>query len=241
MAERLLPIYTERQDMNIISIIGNVDKRIIALPLARAFSLSGKTCIITDNTEYIRLLERAWKGGNIIGNCHGIAIYYKQKLDGTEIELVNKVSGEETQNVIYVSNEYIADSAKLIYLVKGLDNSFLGDEIAKQLEEMKANRTEYKDRFKEILLAINGMAKKSSNPLQSLMKPKKTISDGRIILTYNEFAWLWKCEEHKEILPFLSKELTPILSDIGSKVLSIKESQMTELLTRDSYIKGKKK
>ena len=207
--------------MRILSIVGNVDKRIIALPLVRAFRLVGKTVLITDNTEYIRLLD----SGESFGDSYGIGIYRKEKLDGSEIDYVDAEISEEIKNIVYVSNTYIHPKSDHVVVVSGIDKSFFGDAVQKAI-----NSEEYKDKLTEVMLAVD-----------KNKKGLKTIDDGRIILSPSDFEWLWKCEEVKELMPYTGKSLSKILGQIGAKALGIEEGTAEKLLSRDKYEASGKK
>ena len=206
--------------MKILSIIGNVDKRIIALPIARALQLLGKTAIVTDNTEFLRLIE----SGSKIGNCHGIIISWKETLDGSEYDSFVEFSKERPKYVIYVSNTYIKEDADKIVVVHGDDKSFLGDALNVKVNKLKASLPEdLKSKGVDIALPAN------------TVKDKKDTK--RIQIGANELLWLWKVEEYKEIIPFSSKSMGYILGYIGSSFGDISTTKFSELLSHDQYLK----
>ena len=211
--------------MKILSIVGNVDKRIIALPIARACQLLGKTAIVTDNNEFTRLIEN----GNNIGNCHGVIISYKEKLTGDD-EYVDFIefSKERPKFVIYVSNTYINYKADKIVVVHGDDRSFLGDALNKRVNEIKDSLLEdQKAKVVDISITSN------------TVKDKKDTK--RFHIGSNELIWLWKVDEYKEIIPFSSKEFGTILGYIGSAIGEVSVNKFTDLLSHDQYLKAEAK
>lgn len=82
--------------MKVISFVGNVDKRILVLPVARGLSFLGETLIVTDDPNYLRATKN-----NIIA---GIKVLFSCNIDDKLVD--NYDDGVDYQNIIYDTREF---------------------------------------------------------------------------------------------------------------------------------------
>ena len=107
-------------NMRIISIVGKVDSRVIAYPLARGLSINGLTGIITDDGAYRRL----YPGNSNIGSVNGIDISVTGHVDENSVHSLDN-SGINYDNLVTVSCDYIHPEADGIIVCHGLDRSMM--------------------------------------------------------------------------------------------------------------------
>lgn len=205
--------------MNIVSVVGNVDKRIVALPLARALAIVGKTAVITNETEYRRL---SVENKDII-KCGQIEIMITQELQENSIERIEKETFETYSNIVYISNTYIHPESKAICLCRGIEKSFLPNELS---EQIKKETEQYPEKVKELVISANST---------------KDKNDTRYVVGLNEFKWICNVEETKDLVPFNSKVLNSFIASVGAMTAGLQEKNFEEILTRDSLVTAKKK
>ena len=99
--------------MALISIVGNVDKRIIAIPLARGLSIDGKTAIITDDSSYKRLYSEDTN----VGTIDGVDIVIDYEINENSIDVL-KETHETYKHYVFVSNSYINKNSDLTILCR---------------------------------------------------------------------------------------------------------------------------
>lgn len=205
--------------MNKASIVGNIDKRIIALPLARALSIVGKTAIVTNETEYRRVSIEC----EDTLSCGDVNIVITQDLEGFDIKDLEEQTSNSYTHIIYVSNSYIDKESKVVCLCREPERTFLPTGL---MEQIKILSDQYEDKLKEIVLSANST---------------KDKSDTRYVLGSKEFKWLWDMEETKDLIPFSSKVLNSFLSSVGGAIAGMQEKSFEELLVRDYTVKSSNK
>jgi len=151
--------------MAIISVVGNLDKRIIAIPLARGLMIDGKTAIITDDTSYKRL----YKGSGNLGNISGLDIVIDYDLNEKSVEKLAETY-ESYKHYVYVSDSFIHPESNVTILCRGKDRSLISDDVAQKLGEYDAEDN-LTVNSKEIILTTGRIDKKEmSNSLQMVAK-----------------------------------------------------------------------
>lgn len=106
--------------MKILTIVGKVDSRVLAYPIARALSLNGLTAMITDDGAYRRL----YHGDELTGTVSGVDISVGLKADE---ELKNSLndSGIPYENIVFVSANHIPADSTGVILCHGIDRSMV--------------------------------------------------------------------------------------------------------------------
>lgn len=138
--------------MAVVSIFGKVDKRILAFPLIRAFSMTGHTIVITDDGNFKNLFHTSGTTGQI---------------DGVRVLVINELPSELTgitegyQNVIYVLSDRAEIQADCTLLCHGNDQSLKGRGI-RSIEKKK------EDNFVDVFLRLTPLKAKAN---QIILKP----------------------------------------------------------------------
>lgn len=138
--------------MAVISIFGKVDKRILAFPLIRAFSMTGHTIVITDDGNFKNL----YHANGTTGQIDGVKI-----LVLNELPLELSAITEDYQNVIYVLSDITEIQADSTLLCHGDDQSLIGRGI-KSTEKKKDNN------FVDVFLRMTPLKAKAN---QIILKP----------------------------------------------------------------------
>lgn len=120
--------------MRVITIVGKVDTRVIAYPIARALAMGGQTCILSEDAAYKRL----YYGTGSDGNVNGIDIKVRQDIDIDQI--VDADRGYMAyDNLIVVSNNFISKNTDGLIVCKGVNKS-----IQAKIEDEKEDDDEHK-------------------------------------------------------------------------------------------------
>lgn len=126
--------------MKILTIVGKVDTRVLAYPLARALSLNGLTAMITDDGAYRRL----YHGEELQGTVSGVDISVGIKADEDLKNSLNS-SGIPYDNIVFVSADYIPSDSTGVIVCHGVDRSMMGKSQAEEeAEEQKRQEEEAK-------------------------------------------------------------------------------------------------
>lgn len=127
--------------MRILTIVGKVDTRVIAYPIARALSLNGLTAVITDDGAYRRL----YHGEDLQGTVSGVDISVGLKTDEELKDSLNN-SGVPYDNLVIVSSGYVPVDSTGVILCHGIDRSMVGmskaeeEELEQKLKEEEARK-----------------------------------------------------------------------------------------------------
>lgn len=225
--------------MRMLAIVGKVDSRIIAYPIARALSLHGQTALISDDGAYRRLFF----GDDMIGEVSGVDVSVGLKMDD-ELEQSLKDSGIKYDNVVIVSSGYIPNGVDGVIVCSGVN-----DTMGAEIEDSKEVKDEKGTEKKEENEVDKGLEKKEDK----IDIPKGVASDfvyisfdrapkdGELAIQLKDQAirYIYKCEERKELQVLEDKGINKIISKLCSSTLGIKEEEMISLLNRKEYIKGK--
>ena len=205
--------------MAIISIVGNVDKRIIAIPLARGLSIDGKTAIITDDTSYKRL----YKDNRDIGSISGVDIVIDYDINENSIEKLHETY-EAYKHYVFVSNTFLHKESNATILCRGRDRSLLADDVAQKLGEIDE---EDKPVIKssEIVLTVGRVDK------------KETVNTLQIIDKY--YRYLGELEETKTLDAPNDKVLAKKIASLVGNEAGIPADTLEKLINRKQVIDSK--
>jgi len=169
--------------MSIISIIGNIDKRIVAIPLARGLSIDGKTAIITDDTSYRRL----YKNGENLGSIDGLNILIDYDINENSIEKLSETY-ETHKHFVFVSDNFIHKESNVVILCKGRDRSLIADDVAQKVGQLYENEDASSIKCKEITITVG-----------SVDKVDKKEANSTIQMTDKYYKYLGTLEETKTL------------------------------------------
>lgn len=114
--------------MAVISLVGKVDKRILAFPLIRALSIEGKTVVYTDDSNFKNLFT----GNSNIGIVEDITIIYESNIKMAD---ETKYISELAKHIVFVYTDFIKEDSDIIFNCSNYDRSFHPDKT--ELEEEK--------------------------------------------------------------------------------------------------------
>lgn len=205
--------------MALISIVGNVDKRIIAIPLARGLSIDGKTAIITDDSSYKRLYIEDTN----VGTIDGIDIVIDYEINENSIDVL-KETHEAYKHYVFVSNSYINKNSDLTILCRGRDRSLIADSVVQTIGE-EDSEGKHIVNSKEITLTAGKVDKKElGNTIKILDK---------------HYRYLGEIEETKTLDAPNDSLLARKIADLVGRSAGINEKTLEKLINRSKVIANK--
>ena len=204
-----------------VSIIGNIDKRVIAYPLMRALAINGKTAVFTDDGSFKRLYVNDGNSG-VIDN---VEVYVTPEVNIDSDKDIDKTS-EEIMNELFVSDSFVYPDSDATIIVRGIDRSM---SILRDVEEEEEEDIEFEDddKLEEEKQTKFEVVVSTSN--EHKIKGVKVL--GPDILKY-----LWDTEEYKTLLKVKDKTLVKILEPIVSNLMGVSTGDVAKLLSRDMII-----
>lgn len=248
--------------MKTIAIVGKVDSRILAYPLARALSLQGPTCIIADDGVYRRL----YHGDERQGSINNIDISVGNEVNESLLASLSDTGTKYAYQVV-VSNSFIPSEASGVIICTGIDKSMTADidngkddeadepvkkapkkrgksspeDAASASAETTAETTVAPAPKKEVkrdcLVAPTGM--KSANCIISFDSAGKSTQTA-IQLKDTAIKYIFSCEETKRLQVLDDKAFNKTLATMAAPLLGMTVDDLFKLLSRNEYIKGGK-
>lgn len=193
--------------MAVVSMVGRVDKRILALPLIRACSIDGKTLVYTDDSN----LKNLYQGRIDFGGIENVDINFD--LNPEELQEEN-FSNDFVKHVFYVYSDYRFPESDIVIHCNNYNRKTLYD--AEQVLESEHYEVEKPKNQHEIFFSSIPM-KKNSNVI--VLKPEY----------YN---YLVETEEKKELQILKDKTINQLLANIMNGKIDMSKEQFFRLLTR---------
>lgn len=203
--------------MRNITITGDVDKRILVYPLARALSILGKTVIVTDDGS----VKRLYHGLSNMGMCSGVGIIVAPSLDDGTDKCIDNF-GETFVNRIYMGNNFIKADSAVIIKCHGVDKSLKREQYicSDEVSEESLN-----DEFiTDVTLTVT--------------KPRQKV-DNCIKISSTDLVNLAHMEECKELMVFNNKQVNTFLAKKTAKMTGMPESEWMKVFTRKQYVTKK--
>lgn len=186
--------------------VGNVDKRILVLPVAKALQGSkGETLIITDDPNYLRGTDN-----NVLSP---VKVYFAPVIDNNT---VNKLDdGVDYQVVIYDTREFIPETRDELIACRMKDRRLLADKIKEVTDEVDKNG-EVVNASKEVVLTYNfNKAELKKSHYTDRGEHEDVLGKATVIeLKVTDFKWLWICEETAQILQFKNPDLLNVIAEL---------------------------
>lgn len=214
--------------MKVINFIGNVDKRILVLPLARSLTFLGETLLITDDSSYKRMVNE----DNIIS---GIKVLITEEFSQNMIEEYD--DGVTYSNIIFDTTSFIYEKADKKVICRHKDRRLVPGSILEELDKVDIEG-EPEVESEEIVLTAQipkkkfGKAKaKSIAYLDRYEESKKKAK--LCALKPSHYYWLCLCEEAQDLSVIQDKDLLDFLVKEFIDVFGMSLKDFTGLLTRE--------
>lgn len=229
--------------MAVISIVGNIDKRILAYPIIKAVGLEGRTIVITDDGAYGRLIDE----GERFGTCDNVDIMLHgwmkplpeliepheeapeseweafEELKEKRIEIIKRKDAEvptdsQYRNRIYISGSFIYPGS-IVVLIRGIDRTMISRQVLKETEEAKD--------FIEVILTAQPVDKKTIDPVNA---------DKDIVNVKPEhLKYLFDVEERKQLIPMIKdKQISSALCGRLADAMGVSAQNFEALFFRSS-------
>lgn len=214
--------------MKVINFIGNVDKRILVLPLARSLTFLGETLLITDDTAYKRMIN----ADNIIS---GIKVLITEEFSQNMIEEYD--DGVTYSNIIFDTTSFIYEKADKKVICRHKDRRLVPGSILEELDKVDIEG-EPEVESEEIVLTAQipkkkfGKAKaKSITYLDRYEESKKKAK--LCALKPSHYYWLCLCEEAQDLSVIQDKDLLDFIVKEFIDVFGMSLKDFTGLLARE--------
>lgn len=214
--------------MKVINFIGNVDKRILVLPLARSLTFLGETLLITDDTAYKRMLNE----DSIIS---GIKVLITEEFSQNMIEEYD--DGVTYSNIIFDTTSFIYEKADKKVICRHKDRRLVPGSILEELDKVDIEG-EPEVESEEIVLTAQipkkkfGKAKaKSIAYLDRYEESKKKAK--LCALKPSHYYWLCLCEEAQDLSVIQDKDLLDFIVKEFIDVFGMSLKDFTGLLVRE--------
>lgn len=193
--------------MAVVSIVGRVDKRIVALPLIRACSIDGRTIVYTDDSN----LKNICLGRHDFVNKENLVIRYDLSPEG-----LNQEAMEDgfIKYIFYVYSDYKLLDADVVIQCNNYSRNVLS-EIGRVREDTEYG-VEKEENVKELFFSMNPV-KKAPNV---------------IVLRPEYYNYLFETEEKKELLILKDKAINRLLANIMNEKIDMSKEHFLKLLSR---------
>lgn len=211
--------------MKVISFVGNVDKRILVLPVARGLSFLGETLIVTDDPNYLRATKN-----NIIA---GIKVLFSCNIDDKLVD--NYDDGVDYQNIIYDTREFIPATKDSLIVCRHKDRTLMVDKIKEVTDDIDKNGDVVTE-SNEIVITYY-VDKKELKKAHYTERGEHTDILGKadiLELKPLDMRWLWLCEETASIPGMKNSSIIGEMAKILCKKLNMSEKECAALLSRES-------
>lgn len=177
--------------------MGNLDKKLLTLPIANAYSVMGTTLIVTDDNSYTWYTKPDGKIGDV-------KVLIKASEDITFKEEYEYDDGTSYQYVIYDTKSKAVFDKSATVIVRNKDRSVIPEEITFITDE--ADVAGAVTPSKEVVLTCNH-SKIEEKKKGYLKRGNELKEQAQLILIKPEhYKWLQECSETKEILGMKDKK-----------------------------------
>lgn len=250
--------------MKTLALVGKIDTRIIAYPLARALSILGLTAIISEDGAYRRMCY----GDESTGTVSGVDISVGPIMDE---ELVNSLSksGVPYDYRILVSGSYIPDGVDGVIVCTGVDRT-MGHVEEEEKDEKKEEPRSKRALSKKEPTKEEGLAgDNSENGTESEVEPERVLVESNpvrprdtvkvpdgipnktVIISFDvrekkgvtcipmrdaNIRYLFECDERQELLPIQDKGMVSTIVKLTSELLDIPANELTTAFNRKEYL-----
>lgn len=193
--------------MAVVSIVGRVDKRIVALPLIRACSIDGRTIVYTDDSN----LKNICLGRHDFVSKENLEICYD-----LSPEELNQQTMEDgfIKHIFYVYSDYKLLDADVVIQCNNYNRN-VQSEIGRVCEDSEYG-VEKEENVKELYFSMIPV-KKAPNV---------------IVLRPEYYNYLLETEEKKELLILKDKAINRLLANIMNEKIDMNKDHFLKLLSR---------
>lgn len=193
--------------MAIVSLVGRVDKRIVALPLIRACSIDGRTIVFTDdsNLKNVSLGKQDFVSKENLEVCHNL------DPEGIKQQVMEN---NFIKHIFYVYSDYTLLEADVVIQCNNYTSN-TQSELGRVCEELEYG-VERQENVKEVFFSMNPVKKE---PNVIVLKPEY----------YN---YLNETEVKKELLILKDKTVNRLLANIMNNKIDMSKEQFLKLLSR---------
>lgn len=211
--------------MKVISFVGNVDKRILVLPVAKGLSFLGETLIVTDDPNYLRGTQK-----NLIGS---IKVLFETNITDS---LVDKYDdGTDYQNIIYDTREFIPAQKDTLIVCRHKDRTLMVDKITEVVDDIDKNGDVVTESNEIVITYFVDKKELKKTHYTERGEHTEVLGKADILeLKPSDMRWLWICEETASIPTIKNTALIGEMAKILCSKLNMTEKECAALLSRES-------
>lgn len=209
--------------MKSIGFIGNVDKRIVTLNVARGLQFLGETLIITDDPNYLR--------GTVNGVIGNVKVLLVTEWKDDIFEKYD--DGTEYVNVIYDSREFIPKGVDKTLVFRGKDRKFLPESILNYTDDIDKNGDVVNETTEIVITYFMDKKELKKTHYTDRGEHSDILGKAELIeLKPLDFKWLMLCEETGNINVMKNTALYGVLSKLTHEVVDMSEKEWSAVMTR---------
>lgn len=213
--------------MKVINFMGNVDKRILVLPLARSLTFLGETLLITDDKSYMRMV-------NEDGVISGLKIVYTEEFNQDMIDTFD--DGVNYNNVILDTTSFIYDKADKKVICRHKDRRLVPGSILEELDKIDIEGEPLIESDEIVITASipkKKFGKKKASSIAYLDRYEESKTKAKLCaLKPSHYYWLCICEETQDLSIIQDKSLIDFLTNEFMQVFGMNAKSFSGLLTR---------
>lgn len=198
--------------MTLIAFVGNVDKRLLVLPLLRGLSALGATLLVTDDPNYLRGTGR----NQIMGS---IKVLFTADIDNFDTREYD--DGTDYINVVYDAREFIPKKHDKLIVCRHKDRTLTPEKVIETTDEIDRNG-EAANPANEVVLTYF-IDKKELKKVHYTDRGEHTDILGKaelLELKPTDFKWLWNCEEISDITAMKNTSITGLVAKLTADVVA---------------------
>lgn len=214
--------------MKVINFVGNVDKRILVLPLVRGLAFLGETLIITDDTSYRRMIDND-------SMVSGIKVLVTQEFTQTMVDDYD--DGVSYNNIVFDTTSFIYENADKLIVCRNKDRRLIPGSVIDIIDKTDIEGEPEVESLEVVLTAAvpkkKRFGKKKTNTQQYLDRHEES-KDKAILcpLKPGHYQWLCLCEELNNITLIGDAELIKLIAKLVSDLFEVGKGGLDGLLSR---------
>lgn len=209
--------------MRVISLVGNVDKRILTLNMARGLSFLGETLVITDDPNYLRGTDK-----NIIG---AVKVLFSIDITDNTFRKIN--DGVDYINVIYDTREFIPSQYDKLIACRGKDRTLLADRIKNHTDDIDKNGDIVNPSTEVVITYFFDKKELKKAHYTERGEHEDVLGKADIIeLKPSDMKWLMFCEETADISVLKNPALISEIAKITCEAVGMSQKEWEAVLNR---------
>lgn len=210
--------------MKNIVFTGNVDKRILVLPLLRGLSQTGETLLVTDDPNYLRGTNEA----QIMG---AIKVLFDYNITDDTVE--DYEDGVDYINVVYDTMSFIPREYDKLVVCRHKDRQLTPNSVLEKVDEVDKNG-DIVSPSSEVILSYF-VDKKELKKTHYTDRGEHTDLTGKaelLELKGTDYKWIWFCSEMAEIPILKNAAITGLVAKLTAEAVGMSAKDWEAIINR---------